>query len=228
MPINFSLHQNNLNTETTQFRAVVHSSGTMDYEQIVERVVKQNSTVTRSDVMAALNDFFAAIEDALLLGYNVNTPVANFRASIKGGFDSELDGFTAGRNTVEASISPGPRLRKTMQDAQVQKQESSERLPRPLYYTDLNSGELNGPITPGGMGQLTGHRLRFDPADPTQGIFFINGSVTRVSIAGKNDPSELMFLVPATLTPGDYALEVRAASNGTLQIGLLKKTLTVS
>jgi hypothetical protein len=62
----------------------------------------------------------------------------------------------------------------------------------------------------GGMGQITGYRLRFDPSDPTQGIFFVNGSATRVTVAGKNDPSELIFLIPASLTPGDYSLEVRS------------------
>ena len=62
----------------------------------------------------------------------------------------------------------------------------------------LNSSELNSRVTPGRMGQITGHRLRFDPGDTSQGIFFVNGSATRVSVAGKNDPSELMFLVPAS------------------------------
>jgi hypothetical protein len=98
-----------------------------------------------------------------------------------------------------------------------------------LDYTDLNSGELNRRITPGGMGQLTGYRLRFDPADPEQGIFFINGSATRVSVTGKNNPSELVFLVPAGLTPGDYRLELRSTmGNGALHTGVLAETLTVS
>lgn len=91
----------------------------------------------------------------------------------------------------------------TLQQAQVEKQEGGERLPRPLDYTDLNSGELNSQATPGGMAQVTGYRLKFDPADTSQGIFFVNGSATRVSIVGKNNPSELMFLVPASLAPGD-------------------------
>ena len=91
----------------------------------------------------------------------------------------------------------------TLQQAQVEKQEGGECLPRPLDYTDLNSGELNSQATPGGMAQVTGYRLKFDPTDTSQGIFFVNGSATRVSIVGKNNPSELMFLVPASLAPGD-------------------------
>lgn len=229
MGINFSLYKNNLSSEANQYRAVVQASGTMDYEQIVDLVVKQNSTVTRADVLAVLDNFFTVIEDALLLGFNVNTPGINGRVSIKGGFEGQNDGFVAGRNRVEASFTPGLRMRRAMQQAQVQKQEGSERLPRPLDYTDLNSGELNSQVTPGGMGQLTGYRLKFDPVDTAQGIFFVNGSATRVSVVGKNGPSELMFMVPPGLAPGDYNLEVRSSmGNGTVRTGVLAYALTIS
>jgi hypothetical protein len=228
MGINFSLHKNNLSSEANQFRAIVHPAGTIDYDQIIDLVVKQNSTVTRADVLAALDNFFTTIEDALLLGFNVNTPAANFRAKIKGGFEGDTDGFTPGRNSLEASISPGVRLRRAMQRAQAQKQESSVRLPRPTNYLDLTSGEFNSVVTPGSMGQITGYQLKFDPADTSQGIFFINGSTTRVSIVGLNDPSKLMFMVPASLTAGDYNLEIRSTmGNGTLRTGLLPDTLSI-
>jgi hypothetical protein len=116
---------------------------------------------------------------------------------------------------------PIPGCGRTMQQAQVEKQEGGERLPLPLDYTDLNSGELNSQATPGGMAQVTGYRLKFDPADTSQGIFFAaGGSATRVSIVGKNNPSELMFLVPASLAPGDYTLEIRSTiGNSTLYTG---------
>jgi hypothetical protein len=229
MGINFSLFRNSFSSEANQYRAIVQSSGTIDYDHIVNLVVKQNSTVTRADVLAVLDNFFTVIEDALLLGFNVNTPGINGRVSIKGNFEGQNDGFTPGRNRVEASFSPGPRLRRAIQQAEVQKQEGGERLPRPLDYTDLNSGELNSQVTPGGMAQVTGYRLKFDPGDPNQGIFFVNGSATRVSVVGKNGPMALMFLVPAGLTPGDYSLEIRSTtSNGTLRTGVLPETLSVS
>jgi len=39
--------------------------------------------------------------------------------------------------------------------------------------------------------------LKFDPADANQGIFFVaeDGSATRMDIAGRNKPSELMFML---------------------------------
>lgn len=114
----------------------------------------------------------------------------------------------------------------------VQKLEAVTRSPNLLEYLDTNSGQTNTTLTPGGMGHVVGHRLKFDPADPSQGIFLSqvgNGDdPVRVDIVGKNNPSELMFLVPATLTAGEYTLSVRALFGLTdVRTGTLKELLTV-
>jgi hypothetical protein len=53
-----------------------------------------------------LDNFFTVIENALLMGFNVNTPGINGRVSIKGSFEGQNDGFVPGRNRVEASFTP--------------------------------------------------------------------------------------------------------------------------
>lgn len=229
MAIKFSLFPSNFSSVANRFQAAVQSAGAMSYEQVIDRVVMQNTTVTRADTMAVLEAFFAVIVDALLLGFTINTPFGNFRLTIKGFFEGETDSFSPGRNKVEVSISPGSRLREAMLKVEVVKQEDSVRLPRPKRYLDLKTGEYNSLISPGAMGHITGYRLKFDPADPTQGIFFVNGSTTRVELTGRNTPSELMFMIPGELTPGEYRLEVRSAmSNGKLFTGVLEEPLTVA
>ncbi len=105
------------------------------------------------------------------------------------------------------------------------------RTPNPEVYNDFNSGERDSVLTSGGMGQLTGHRLKFDPADVKQGIFFVaeDNSATKVEIVGRNKPGDLMFTVPE-LPSGDYRVEVRAIMSGGVQVrtGVLLATLTVS
>jgi hypothetical protein len=229
MAIKYSLFPDTFSSAANRFRAVVQSAGAMSYEQVVDRIVKQNTTVTRADTLAVLEALFAVLIDALLLGFTINTPFGNFRITIKGGFEGETDSFTPGRNTVEVSISPGSRLKEAMGQAGVVKQEDSERLPRPKRFLDIKTGEYNSVISPGAMGQITGYRLKYDPADPEQGIFFINGSATRVDMIGKNSASELMFMIPAELIPGEYRLEVRSALHNTkLFTGVLKEPLTVT
>jgi hypothetical protein len=80
------------------------------------------------------------------------------------------------------------------------------------------------------MAQISGNRLQVDSTDPEQGIFFIasDGSETRVGVVGRNMPSTLMFLLPAELTTGEYALEVRAKMGDALRTGSLNSVLSVA
>jgi hypothetical protein len=85
-------------------------------------------------------------------------------------------------------------------------------------------------VTPGGAGRLEGRRLKFDPADPRQGVFFVtpDGRETRVELVVRNMPGEIIFVVPA-LEPGPYALQVRVLFPDVEEIrtGLLQEKLTV-
>jgi len=105
--------------------------------------------------------------------------------------------------------------------------------PDSLYaYVDVATGERSSTLTPGGLGRLIGRRLKFDAADPAQGVFFLSladGSATQVELVGENLPSKQIFGVPA-LPAGDYELEVRSTLNSgeELRKGRLKATLTVA
>ncbi|MBE7550905.1 MAG: DUF4469 domain-containing protein [Anaerolineales bacterium] len=231
MPIWYSLHRNPLTNGANHYRAIVQSSGTITMNDIIKRMVARGSTTTEADAYAVLMDFFTIVEGLLLDGFRVNTPLVNCGMSVKGNFDGQTDGFIPSRNWIEATTSPGPQLRRAIQiNAQAQKQPAGEVRPRPLEYTDLNSGERDSRLTPGGMGQLAGDKLKFDPADTSQGIFFSGGKgdEVRVEVVGKNTNTELMFLVPAGLPSGDYTLEVRTMLNSSsLRSGSLNATLTV-
>ena len=64
----------------------------------------------------------------------------------------------------------------------------------------------------GNIGQLSGSRLKFDPAEADEGLYFVAdaGGETEVTVVQKNKPSQLVFLVPAGLAAGTHHLEVRA------------------
>ncbi len=233
MPVKYVLQENNLTTDPDDYMARVRSVGTAGMDEIIERMIQQGSTVTRADIVSVLEDYHTAVENLLLQGMNVNTPLANFSVSIRGVFHGMADTFDPSRHQLSAAIVAGPRLRKTLGErGQAVKEEAVKPAPNPVDYIDLNSGERNGHLTPGGMGQIVGHRLKFNPADPQQGIFFIasDDTETRVAIVGKNKPGELLFLVPDGLASGEYLLEVRAILKGGTEVrhGRLDAVLTVA
>lgn len=133
---------------------------------------------------------------------------------------------------TKAATSPGAQLRRIIhQHARVQKDLVGQVRPEPLEYTDWNSGECDSVLTPGGLGQVIGQNLKFDPRQPDQGIFFVTpeGNSHQTGIISHNTGDQLTFLVPISLTPGDYTLEVRTGlSQDVLRKGSLEATLTVS
>jgi len=78
---------------------------------------------------------------------------------------------------------------------------------------------------------LTGHRLKVDPADQQQGVFFVaasDGAETRATMMMRNKPADLMFMVPA-LASGDYEIEVRTITtqDGVVRRGRLRHVVSV-
>jgi hypothetical protein len=86
-------------------------------------------------------------------------------------------------------------------------------------FTDLKSKLVNESFTPGQIASIQGSMLKFDEADPNQGIFFIgdNGVATKVNQVVKNKPSELLFFSPEGLS-GSCQIEVRTIIKGSKSI----------
>jgi hypothetical protein len=235
MTICYMLTENHLSgAPNDTYRAMVQSNGSVEMESVIDRMIERGSTITRADILAVQEEYQAAIASLLLEGFNVITPGVNYRVGLKGVFTSQTDGFDPSRHSLEASVSPGSQLRRAIRErAQVQKQEATKPRPNPLTYLDANTNESNTVLTPGGMGCLSGHRLKFDPDDINQGIFLThlnNGNTpVRVEVVGKNSPSELMFMVPAGLPAGDYSLTVQAVfGQDGARAGMLEAVLTVA
>lgn len=233
MTIDYVLFENNLTSDPDDYMAMVQPKGTAELEDVIERMIAQGSTVVKPDILSVLEDYHSAIESMVLEGMNVNTPGANFKVSIKGVFDGNTDAYDPSRHQVRAAVSPGKRFRNAIEErAQPVKQEAQTPRPNLLAYVDLNTDARNSVLTPGGMGQIEGHRLKFDPADAAQGIFFIaaDGTETQVAIVGRNKPADLMFMVPDTLTAGEYTVEVRVIlpNRTDLRVGALEDPLTVA
>lgn len=229
MPIHYALHPNKLTGNPGDFMAIINFTGSIDEEALIEQMMRQGSTITRADTKAVLDNYHTAIIYFVLEGFKVTTKTANYGASIKGIFTGPHDTFSSDRHRLEPQVSAGAELRReTYRNGRAARLEGGSNTPHLVAYFDVNSGSYDSLITPGGLGRLTGYRLKFDPTDPEQGIFFTNGSIsTRVEVVGKNKPRELMFLVPASLDPGSYTLLVQAAVNGKLRQGELLASLSV-
>ena len=153
------------------------------------------------------------------------------RLSIRGNFEDANDTFDPERHEVVIRANPGVELKEQVaaRKVVVEKVESTQPRPNPVQCKSLSNGREPNELVPGKLAQVTGRRLKFDPTDPAQGVFLLNdGAAIRVEPDGKIANKELVFQVPATLTPGAYRLEVRAVfGKADLRSGRLPAAVTV-
>nr|VFJ53974.1 MAG: DNA-binding domain-containing protein [Candidatus Kentron sp. DK] len=239
MPIRYGLNESHLGngTEDNTYTARVLAPDSADLGTIVERVTAQGSKWTGEDVRAVMGAVTHAVEDLLVEGRRINIDgLCELYPRIAGVFHGITDHFDPARHRVDVGARPSIKLRHTVREsAHVTKEETIKPTPAPLEYQDIGSGDTDGALTPGNIGTLNGHRLKFDPAKADEGIFLLpvkatadSPKETRITVVQKNKPSQLVFLVPADLAKGGYQLEVRARVQGSteLRLGRLDATLS--
>ena len=212
--------------------ARVQTIDTVQMRELVDRIVAHGSTVGRADILSVLDDYHTIIADLLMLGMSVTTPTACYRPGIAGTFTGLGDSFDPARHLLVPRIRSGALLRAKIANEGRTAKELAEK-PRPMLveYLDLASGAANTVLTPGEGAHLSGRLLRFDPADPAQGVFFVTATGTRTRAERYLDvrPGKVILLAPA-LPAGEYEVEVKALFNGTGEVrsGKLEALLTVA
>jgi hypothetical protein len=231
MPIKYYLQPNPVTPDPNDQSARVLPNASLTLEDIIAKMMQRGTTVTEADTRAVLNLFFNVVSDEVADGNFVNLPLANIRVGISGVFTSITDSFDPSRHSIRATLSPGLLLSEKMQKVRLEK--TLQPLPSPviLEFLNINTNTTNSVLTPGGIGQIVGEELKFNPDNPQEGIFFVaaDGTETKVQIIASRTEGKLVFSIP-TLPAGNYTLEVRRAytKENIIRKGVLSDTLTVA
>jgi len=211
MAIKYYLQPNPVTPDPNDQSARVLTNKVHDVDSIIKLMLKRGSTVTEADVKAVLSVFFDVVCDEVIDGNSVNLPLVNIRPGITGVFANVSDSFDPSRHFKKASMTSGIMMIKMMNEAKVEKITQPTAAPALVEFTDVNSGTTNSLLTAGGIGQIVGEELKFNPANGDEGIFFIaaDNTATKVDIIASRTEGKLVFSIPATLTAGNYRLEVR-------------------
>ena len=114
MTIRYVLEKNFLSQETDAYLAKVQPTGMAGLDEIFEQMAKRGISISSQDFERLLEEYAQAIEDLILEGKSINTPLANFNTSIQGIFHSQSDDFDPERHQVHVRITPGERLRASL------------------------------------------------------------------------------------------------------------------
>jgi len=232
MPIKYYLQPNPITPDPNDQSARVLPNASLTLDDIVSKMIKRGTMVTETDAKAVLTLFFEVVADEVADGNFVNLPIANIRSGISGVFTSVTDNFDPARHALRATLSPGALLNEKLRNARLEK--TLQPLPSPviLEFLNVNTNTVNSVLTPGGIGQIIGEELKFNPDNAQEGVFFVksDGTETKATVFATRTLGKLVFNIPSTLTAGTYTLEVRRAytKDNIIRKGVLPDVLTVA
>lgn len=207
------LYKNMFAEDSDNYLARVKTEQTLDVKAICESAVSRGrADVTASAMQHAVELFLKEMEYRLCDGYSINTGSFTAIPSVKGVFDSPEETFDPEKHTLSFRFNQGESLRKKLSMVEVHIMGVANSTIRIDQITDLKSYSINEVITPQYSIRINGRRLKLTGNHPDIGVYFINretGLHTRIEMSDivRNDPSELMVMVPA-LAKGSYQLKI--------------------
>lgn len=235
MPIRYYLQPNPVTPDPNDQSARVETLGNLTPEDLAQELVNRGVATSRAQAAAVIAGYESLIAERVADGFAVNTPLFTLRPGINGVFADPTATFDEALHTITGNLQPGPLLREKLLTATPQKILRAEAAPVLTAFINKTTGGVNATATPGGIGQIPGEQLKFDPAKTADGIYFVPGTgsavkVPTTSLATRTE-GELLFTVPA-LTAGSYHIEVRrtygTGANTQVRVGQLGAAITVA
>ena len=232
--VKYSLSEIALTERPDDYSALAEASGSYNFEAIINRMLSRGTLVTRTDIVAVLNNLFETIGDISLEGGTINLPIFNTSFSVSGVFDGPLDTFDGNRHKLNLNLTKGTLLRKVEKEVKLEKTNPSSTLPQIQEVKDSLSGTVNEQLTPKGVVELRGYGLKIEGDLPQCGLWFVNqdGADEKAELLIENKPSKILAMIPA-LPTGQYQMKVVTQHSGTKllktpKVFVFQKILTVN
>ena len=224
MAIFFAEGQDNALTERPDDLFLNHKAlGLLTTADILKRLSARNISIVNVSGEVFIDQFFEECALALNEGYNISTSLFRTMISIKGVIEASQLGRTISSDTVDmkANFSGGKLLADFGKGVQI----SIAKNPvsgAPLLQKVMNpTVKKSDTLNIGGMALIEGLNIavRGEKTDEI-GVFFTrvdNESITVHIPADKlypNTPSKLQFVLPPTITAGEWRVAVATQSGG--------------
>ncbi|MBN2625682.1 MAG: hypothetical protein JXA95_03365, partial [Spirochaetales bacterium] len=132
--INYFLRKNPLtSSDGNLFMAAVGKKDTQRQKEVIEHMMKRNTTITRQDILLVLDLLEETVTDLVLNGFPVITNLFKARVSIRGGFTSLDDEYGKDRHKLCLNLNPS----KTFRD-KLEKEASLEKTEQKSFTTAIS------------------------------------------------------------------------------------------
>jgi hypothetical protein len=221
MALTIRAMQNNLGTSESPYYALASWSELVEADDFIDRMAAGRTTLSKTDIIAVFQLAREELSRLLAEGCYVKTPIGAALPVAKGSFRSPSDPFLPkspnSGHELRIDFRIDPRIEKeALASIQCLRDKRGDSL-EPIVQTTAAtpSGPL-GEAFAGGILRLGGARMKFESANQSLGLFFIDeaGAEFRARVYAQIKPSTLIAVIPAALPEGSYRLFVRTLSKG--------------
>ncbi|MDR3327897.1 MAG: DUF4469 domain-containing protein [Prevotellaceae bacterium] len=213
--LNYSLHENLLTERTDDYAAQAHASAVYTREQFISLMLQRGTLVTKTDIVAVLNNIEETVAYIIENGGQLNLPLFNTSFSISGVFEGAVDSFDPNRHKLHVNLHKGTLVRDAEKLVKVAKVNTPSPQPQILEVRDSVSGEVDTALTSGGVVEINGINIKISGDEHVCGLFFVdegNNEIKAVTLVS-NKPATVFAIIPE-LPHEDYRVKIVTQYSG--------------
>ncbi len=221
MSLKISVLKNHLPTGKSPYIVHSDSSDLVEFDRFVDLMAKGRTTLTKTDILAAMQLYKEELQRLLAEGRTVKTPTGSFYICASGCMDSQDESFLPGAQDRNHELRIHHRPEKdfeaaVMADLLLVREERFDQVSPSIQSLVSSSTKRNDETRAGDIIKIRGLRLRFAVDNPEEGVFFVaaSGASVRSGLYPMVQPGTVIAVVPGELAAGTYALVIRTRPNG--------------
>lgn len=225
------LYDNPLTPEKNDFAARVDAERTLDIRGICRAAyTRGGADISPESMEHAVDLFLKEMGYQLCDGFAVNTGWFTATPTIRGVFRAPTETFDRDRHHILMQFTQGDLMRREISNVDIEILGLADASLAILQVKDKKTGKVNDEITPGHVIRVLGSKLKVAGDKPEVGVTLVKVADGSRVIIGTDDlivnnPSELLILLPATLAPGKYRLEVVTQYGGNKNLKEARKVV---
>ena len=215
--INGQLADNTVTTDNKEDMILVPVSiGSADEERIIAEMMAEDSGLRRETIEHVHNLEKRIVKRLLMSGYSVNNGLYYASTAFRGVIEGSA--WNPEKNSIVVNFNTGADLREAIKNTTVNIIGEKGSAMYIAGVADASTRAQDASATPGRAFTLKGSKLKVAGTDPSVGITLTaeGGTVTKVAedLFVKNNPSEVIFIIPADLEKGTYRLKLTTQYGG--------------
>ena len=211
----FDLRENTITRDVQEdYVAIPRKLLSLTPKDLAKRIAEERTEYRADTIENIINIYEDMLMKALCEGNTYVSRIAQYQPSITGIF-SGTGLADPEKNQCQVNITASPDLKKMLQ-SDVILEFSGRKLDlggaNIAEVLDMTTGKTDGTVTPGGMVQLKGNKIKCVNEDGSGigrlTLYNESESGEEVTVIGVNDPSKIIFVFPTGLLAGEYRLEI--------------------